>query len=101
MSIVWGGVWTPVRRLKAWTPYYDKPSESDLNHVAKVVVVGDLGVGNRTRTALQKLIAHSREDAIIHLSDIAYNLDGIDPSLSRTYFQAMEPLPASLPIWSF
>ena len=99
-------MWTPVRRLKAWTPYYDKLSESDLNHVAKVVVVVvvDLGVGNsgdRTRTALQKLIAHSREDAIIHLGDIAYNLDGIDPSLSRTYFQAMVPLPASLPIWSF
>jgi hypothetical protein len=99
-SVGAGVIWTAVRQLKVQTPYYEDPSENDLNHVAKLIVIGDLGVGisgDRTRVALQRQLAVNQEDAIIHLGDIAYDLDIMCPSVSRAYFQAMEPLTSRTP----
>lgn len=99
-SVGAGVIWTAVRQLKVQTPYYEDPSENDLNHVAKLIIIGDLGVGisgDRTRVALQRQLALSQEDAIIHLGDIAYDLDTMSPSVSRAYFQAMEPLTSRTP----
>ena len=100
-SVGAGLVWTPATRFRAWTPYYeDTPTTSDLEHVAKLIVIGDLGIGSsgdRTRTALGKLLNNNREDAIIHLGDIAYDLESLVPSCSRAYFQTMQPLTSLIP----
>lgn len=99
-SVGAGVIWTESRELKVWTPYYEEPSENDLNHAAKLIVIGDLGVGisgDKTRIALQRQIALNQEDAIIHLGDIASDLDLLCPSVSRAYFQAMEPLTSRIP----
>ena len=100
-SVGAGMVWTAGRKFRTWTPYSeDTPSLGDLEHVAKLIVLGDLGIGSsgdKTRLALSNLLRTSREDAIVHLGDIAYNLDSLQPSCSRTYFQDMESLISRIP----
>jgi len=96
-----GMVWTAGRKFRTWTPYSEyTPSLGDLEHVAKLIVLGDLGIGSsgdKTRLALSNLLRTSREDAIVHLGDIAYDLDSLQPSCSRTYFQDMESLISRIP----
>ena len=97
-----GVIWTPTKVFRTWTPYYYDGlyTETDVTHVAKLVVVGDLGIGasgDRTRTAVQQVLSHSREDAIIHLGDIAYDLETVEPSLSRAYFQVMSSISSTTP----
>ena len=96
-----GVVWTPIHTFKVKTPYSpSSPSEMDLFSPASFLVVGDLGVGaggEATRSSLFRFQAAGNWDALIHLGDIAYNLEDLKPYTDRVYFQEIEPLASILP----
>ena len=96
-----GVIWTPIRKFKVKTPYSpSSPSEADLLSPASFLIVGDLGVGTTgeaTRESLFRFQATGEWDALLHLGDIAYNLEDFEPYLDRVYFQELEPLTSIFP----
>ena len=96
-----GVIWTQVRTFKVKTPYnLLTPSETDLLSSASFLVVGDLGVGQSgeaTRKSLFRFRDTGLWDALIHLGDIAYNLESPQPYLDRVYFEELEPLTSTFP----
>ena len=97
-----GVIWTQLYTLTDLkTPYeYETASNSDLNHIDDFVVVGDMGSGISslaTRTNIERIIVTERVDAVLHLGDIAYDLESIRPGISRAFFKEIESFTSVIP----
>ena len=81
-----------VTRVPGRTPYYAaNPVKS--NQPAKVVMVGDMGRGPEslaTRSFLKKYLDANKDvAAILHLGDVAYNLDYMGGTVGDEYLREM------------
>jgi 3',5'-cyclic AMP phosphodiesterase CpdA len=74
--------------------------ESEDEDSVSLLVVADLGIGPSAQPTIGSLRnqAKSRHfDALLHLGDIAYELDSLQPGISRAYFGEMEEVTSRLP----
>lgn len=97
-----GFIWTSMRTISYLvTPYdYNSTSTADLAHVDDFLVVGDMGSGRSsqaTRSNLERIVQSEKVDALLHLGDIAYDLESIRPAISRAFFQEIEPFTSLIP----
>jgi hypothetical protein len=96
-----GIVWTPVRTFAVHTPYnISNASEADFRYEPDFLVFGDLGNGwdsQATRKGLSAFVQTGAIDAVLHLGDIAYDLESYFPGVSRAFFKEIEAVASVLP----
>lgn len=88
-----------IGRFKARPSFsYDHLPESEKPE--SLLIVADLGIGpsaQPTIRSIQKEAKSRHYDALLHLGDIAYELDSVQPGVSRAFFEEMEGAASILP----
>lgn len=83
------------------TPYnYTSFKYEDLNYQPTLIVLGDMGVGywsEPTRSLIKKEADIGSFDAIVHIGDIAYDLDDKGGSVGNTFGKLIQELSAIKP----
>lgn len=83
------------------TPYSSSSFDyDDLNYQPTLLIIGDMGVGNwsePTRTLINKEAELGTFDAIVHLGDIAYDLDSKGGSVGNAYGKQIQDFTAIYP----
>ena len=72
----------------------------DAYHETSLLVVSDLGVGRSAHSTIKALRKKARSlqyDALLHIGDIAYDLDAYRPYIARTFFADMEDITSKIP----
>ena len=89
----WMG-WGPVRHFSGRT-------HSDLDFAqTDIIVLADWGGGSQgqyTKKTLQNQVKLNKFDAILHLGDLAYDLDSFDGLVGDSWLRMIEPLTSTLP----
>jgi hypothetical protein len=89
-----GIFWKSTRAFEGRTPFYNPPFDiEDLNYPATAIVMGDMGVGeysSYSRKIIEEETAAGNYDFIIHLGDIAYDLDTYDGTIGNEYMREIE-----------
>jgi len=94
-----GVVRRAVGRFKV-RPTYSYAHLPETEKPASLLVVADLGVGVSGQATIRSVIKQARSrhyDALLHLGDIAYELDSLQPGVSRAFFGEMEGAASILP----
>lgn len=93
--------WSSKHTFKGRTPYISKPIPNSLSlKPTKMLVVGDWGAqiwGLHTKIMLESHTKAEQIDFILHIGDIAYNLDFDDGQTGDDFFTMIEPLSSELP----
>jgi hypothetical protein len=83
------------------TPYYEEPFDiEDLNYQPRVILIGDMGVGNYsqyTRKMMNEEAQTGSYDFSIHLGDIAYDLDSYGGEIANRYMKDIESFASEFP----
>lgn len=91
---------SPTSNVSGRTPYYDFDS-AKADQPAKVVVYGDMGKGYYslpTRKFLKKYLAANPDvAAILHLGDVAYNLDYMGGTVGDEYLRDISDIADRIP----
>lgn len=96
-----GVVLRTMGKIRVRTAYsYEDIVEIEAQSPVSLLVVADLGVGSfaqPTMRSICKAALTEQFDAILHLGDIAYDLDSTQSGVSRAYFTEMERAISALP----
>ena len=89
----WMG-WSPVKHFSGRT-------HSDLDFgPTDIIILADWGGGSQgqyTKKTLQNQVKLNKFDAILHLGDLAYDLDSFDGLVGDSWLRMIEPLTSTLP----
>lgn len=93
-----GIFWKDSNSFEGRTPYYSTPfDKSDTNYPVTAIVLGDMGIGeysSYSRLIIEAQTAAGSYDFIIHLGDIAYNLDSDEGTVGNQYMDEIESFAA-------
>lgn len=93
--------WSSLHSFKGRTPYTSKPeSESLWSKPTKMIVVGDWGAhiwGIYTKNMLETHIKTEEIDWLVHLGDIAYNMEFDNGQIGDDFLTMIEPISAEIP----
>ena len=67
---------------------------------AKFIVYGDLGIGiqaNDTLTSVTNVFKEGNYDGVLHVGDMAYNLDSSNGSVGDLFLKSIEPFASTFP----
>ncbi|XP_076046783.1 acid phosphatase type 7-like [Oratosquilla oratoria] len=82
-----------------WSPLYTfKTQEEGNDHPVRLAIFGDLGAVNpQSLSRLQEETQRGMYDAILHVGDLAYNLDTDNAEVGDIFMRQIEPVSAYLP----
>lgn len=88
-------------KFRVRTAYsYDNILETEVERSATLLVLADMGISTAAKptiASIRKAVNTGNFDAILHLGDIAYDLDSARPGISHAYFVEMEAAISKLP----
>ena len=94
-------LWSDTYSIKGRTPYKTQSlAGENAKEPGKMVVVGDWGtgiLGSYTKELLEKEIKLHKFDGIIHVGDIAYDLDAKEGAIGDAWLNLVQPIAAVLP----